>query len=199
MRIEPRPVAIPWGSADAAQDLVGRLLPVVRMRVTRILWRWSAVAKGRDVNQDVDDMVQDVFVALLNQNARVLRSWAPDRGLSLPNFVGLVAERHVLSRLRSARSNPWTEEATNDGELAARIGVDDMLELRVTLQQFLCILVERLHTQLTPLAMQLFVQLFIEQRSVTEVSGMCRMSANSVYVWRNRLVKRARTIASEIP
>jgi DNA-directed RNA polymerase specialized sigma24 family protein len=74
-----------------------------------------------------------------------------------------------------------------------------MLELRVTLQQFLCILVERLHTQLTPLAMQLFVQLFIEQRSVTEVSGMCRMSANSVYVWRNRLVKRARTIASEIP
>ena len=83
------------------------LTPVIQARVARtLLAHRSRLAGGRDVRQEVEDLSQDVFLALFDRDGHVLRSWEPERGLSLENFVGLVAERQVLSFLRSAGAIP---------------------------------------------------------------------------------------------
>jgi len=56
----------------------------------KLLFYRNRSAAGRDVRQEVADLIQEVFMALFADDARVLRSWQPERGLSLDNFVGLV-------------------------------------------------------------------------------------------------------------
>ena len=99
------------GDPAALTRLVALLTPVIQARVARtLLARRFRLAAGRDVRQEVEDLSQEVFLALFARGGRVLRAWEPERGLSLENFVGLVAERQVLSFLRSSRRNPWPEE-----------------------------------------------------------------------------------------
>src|SRR5689334_11040943 len=104
------------GERAAASRLLGSLYPVVQSRVARVLWRTRRSA-DRSVQQEVEDLTQDVFRHLFDEGGRALQSWDPARGLSLPNFVGLLAERHAVGVLRTDRRNPWTEEPTIDAAL----------------------------------------------------------------------------------
>src|SRR5262249_32017908 len=94
-RVEPtRPAALDRalaGDADAVRDLVNALMPVVQRRVARTLHRRRARA-GTDLRTALEDLVQDTFYALFQERARLLRTWNPERGLTLESFVGLVAE-----------------------------------------------------------------------------------------------------------
>jgi DNA-directed RNA polymerase specialized sigma24 family protein len=93
------------GDPTALTELVAVLTPVIQARVARtLLARRHRLACGRDVRQEVEDLSQDVFLTLFSRDSRVLRDWQPERGLSLESFVGLVAERQVLSFLRSGRA-----------------------------------------------------------------------------------------------
>jgi RNA polymerase sigma-70 factor (ECF subfamily) len=93
------------GDPTALTELVAVLTPVIQARVARtLLARRHRLAGGRDVRQEVEDLSQDVFLTLFSRDARVLRDWQPGRGLSLESFVGLVAERQVLSFLCSGRA-----------------------------------------------------------------------------------------------
>ena len=61
------------------------------------------------MRQEVEDMTQDVFAMLFAHDGKVLRSWDEERGMGIVGFVGLVAERHVASMMRSGRRNPWKD------------------------------------------------------------------------------------------
>ena len=89
------------GERSATESLVAKLAPVVQARVGLALSRRLKQARGRNLKQYVEDLVQEVFVALFEQDGRILRNWNPDRGLSLKSFVGLVAEREVGMLLRT--------------------------------------------------------------------------------------------------
>src|SRR5881227_559933 len=98
------------GDPAALARLVAVLTPVIHARVARtLLAHRSLLASGRDLRQEVEDQSQEVFLALFRRDARSLRSWQAERGLSLENFVGLMAERRVKSFLRSGRQNPRKE------------------------------------------------------------------------------------------
>jgi len=47
----------------------------------------GVVARMLGPGPDVDDLVQDVFVALLAREGAVLRTWDPERGAKLETFV----------------------------------------------------------------------------------------------------------------
>ena len=98
-------------SGDVAQlpGLVDRWTPVIQARIVRVLRRYSETADPR-VAQEVEDLVQQVFVALFENGAAALRAWQPERGLSLDNWVGLIAEQQILVLLRTRKRNPWTDE-----------------------------------------------------------------------------------------
>jgi RNA polymerase sigma-70 factor (ECF subfamily) len=189
------------GQREAARTLLSALYPVVQARVARALWR-TRRASDRNVQQEVEDMTQDVFRALFDDGGRALRAWDPGRGLSLPNFAGLLAERHTSAVLRSDRRNPWTEEPTEepiiDRTLDCYQGDAGSPERVVRSRELLEVLLDRLRVALSPLGLQMFQLLYVEERSVEEVAATTAMSADAVYAWRSRLRKAVAVLAAEL-
>lgn len=180
----------------ALKRLVERLIPVVQARVARVLLRRPG-SRSRSLRPVVEDLVQEVFVALFSADARVLRDWQPERGLSLANFVGLVAERHTLAVLRSARRNPWTEEPMPLSSLDSSSLRPDPEEAAAS-REGLQVLLARLQEDLSPLGWKIFELLFVLDRSVQEVVRETHLSADAVYAWRSRLRRRARALFGEV-
>lgn len=185
------------GDDAALERLVGRLLPVVQARVARTLLRYHGGNPPESLRQVVEDAIQEVFLRLFEDDSRALRGWQPERGLSLDNFVGLLAERRVLAILRSARQNPWTEVTAEPATLDSRsrqAGPETTAASREGLE----ILLARFKEELSPLGWRVFELLFLFERTVQEVGRETCLSAAAVYAWRSRLRRRARGLFEEM-
>jgi RNA polymerase sigma-70 factor (ECF subfamily) len=183
----------------AQTKLVAVLTPVIQARVTRtLLANRHRLAGGRVVRQDVEDRSQDVLLALFSRDAHVLRDWQPGRGLSLQNFVGLVAQRQVISFLVNNKRNPWKEDPILTEEEVERespeIGPEDFVASR----ELLSLLLDRLREELSPLGWRMFELLFVQELSQAEVEAASGLSADAVYQWRRRLRLLARKLLAEI-
>jgi RNA polymerase sigma-70 factor (ECF subfamily) len=182
---------------DAVRELVASLVPVIRARAVFAMRRRAAGAR-RAVAQEVDDLTQEVLVSLFADDAYVLRTWDPARGLSLRNFVGLVSCRQINAILSTGKRSPWTEEPTSERTLEHGAGASDGPEPVLASREVLARVVERLRDETSPRGMYLFHALVVEERSIDSVKGELGMSADAAYAWRSRLLKRARAIAKEL-
>lgn len=182
------------GDEVALSQLVDTLTPVIQARVARtLLLRRPCMAAGRNARQEVEDIVQDIFLVLFDNDGEVLRGWRPERGLSLHNYVGLVAERRATSILRSGKRSPWKEEPTLTEDLdreAPATGPEQVTASREKLR----LLLDRLKEELSPQGRHLFDLLFLRELSVAEAVGETGMSSDAVYAWRSRLVRLAKKI-----
>jgi DNA-directed RNA polymerase specialized sigma24 family protein len=185
------------GDATATRELVAAVLPVVQVRIARVLSRRRA-RSNRDVRQEVEDLAQEVFAALFEDDGRVLRAWDPDRGLALASFCGLIAEREAASILRSGRRSPWTEDATASEDLEKDAGTVPGAELHVASREQLERLMVRLREELSPRGLEMFQRLIVEEEAVESVCAATKMTPDAVYAWRSRLGKLARKLAIEI-
>jgi RNA polymerase sigma factor (sigma-70 family) len=185
------------GGEPALARLVQRLTPVIQSRVARgLLLRRTGLAAGRDLRQEVEDFTQEIFLVLFADGARVLRSWQPERGLSLRNFVGLVAERQTASILRSGKRSPWKEDPTLPEDFEQAASGSGPEEITASREQ-LTLLLHRLTEELSPLGRQLFDLLFVRELSLTEVVEQTGLSSDAVYAWRSRLRRLARRLLAE--
>jgi RNA polymerase sigma-70 factor (ECF subfamily) len=178
------------GDEAALAALVRRLTPVVQARAARALLRAGRGA-GPRLRQELKDLVQEVFLALFEGQGRILRSWDPERGLSLENFVGLVTERQVLSILRSGKRDPWRLDPTLDSELDS-VSPEASPEAAAASKQALEQLLDRLRGCLSPLGWRLFELLYLRETSVEEVERETGLSSAAVYAWRSRLRRLVR-------
>ncbi len=196
-RLEPADVELAVaGDRAAIIKLVDALTPVIQARVARVLFRVRQSFQNRSVRQEVEDLTQEAFLVLFADQARVLRSWDGERGLSLLNFVGLVAERRALSLLRTGKHNPWTEDPTVCRELD-RVSPQPGPEGIVVSRDLLGVLLRRLEETLSPLGKNLFDLLYIQELSVNEVVSRTGMGSDAVYAWRSRLRRLARRLLNE--
>ena len=187
------------GDPTALNRLVAVLTPVVQARVARTLMAHRfLLAGGRDMRQEVEDLSQDVFLELFSRDAHVLRSWQAELGLSLDNFVGMVAERKVWSFLRSGRRNPRKEDPSIPlEELKAEVPEPGPEKVAAG-REHLALLLDRLREELSPLGWWLFELLFVQELSVNEVRDASGLSADAVYAWRSRLRSLARKLQAEM-
>jgi RNA polymerase sigma-70 factor (ECF subfamily) len=186
------------GEAAARHALVLRLSPVVQRRVCRPLASSSA-ARGRRVDrQEVLDLTQQILLVIFDHDSRVLRSWDPERGLSLANFVGLVAEREAKAILRSGRRSAWAEKPTSEDDVSALAVDDRALEDHVVSRQELQRIWHRLEEQLSPRGIELFHALMIEQLSIEEIAERFNMSSNALYTFRSRLRQQVQAIRQQL-
>jgi RNA polymerase sigma factor (sigma-70 family) len=186
------------GQPAARHTLVLRLSPVVQRRVCRPLAS-SGAASGRRVQRsEVLDLTQQVLLLLFDRDSRVLRSWDPERGLSLANFVGLIAEREAKAMLRSGRRSAWAEKPTSDDDLSAFSVDEPALEDHVVSRQELQKLWHRLEEELSPRSLELFHALLIEQLSIEEIAERFNMSPNALYTFRSRLRQQVQTIRQQL-
>ncbi len=143
-------------------------------------------SEGRDIRGDLFDIVQDVFVALFENDARVLRAWEADRGLSLANFVGLVAERTCANRLRTHKTNPYRDFPEDLVDLEARLE-STSFERGVVSRDLMLQLLEVLRAELSPRGLDLFYRLFVEDQDTADVCAELRLNRDAVYAWKSRL------------
>jgi RNA polymerase sigma-70 factor (ECF subfamily) len=149
------------------------------------------------VRQEVEDMVQDVFLALFRDECKILRSWNPAKGLSFKNFVGMVAERQVASALRSGKRSPWKEDPLPHSELD-RPSPEKSSESRTASRDTLRHILRRMQAQLSPLGWRLFQMLFVDELTVAEIRHATDMSPDAIYAWRSRLRRQANEVRQEI-
>jgi RNA polymerase sigma-70 factor (ECF subfamily) len=186
------------GHEPALATLIDRLTPTIQERVAWVLVMRQPWGERRDIRQEVEDLTQEVLMALFATDGKVLRDWNPERGLSLERFVALVTERRVTSVLRSKRRNPWRDRPTAPEDLdRGRAGASSP-HARAQSKQLYQRLLDRMREVLSPLAWHLFELLFIEERSIGEVRDTTALSAAAVYAWRSRLRKTARKLAGEL-
>ena len=180
------------GDSDALDQVIDHLTPVIQARLTRLLLRRTAGHPSGEDRKELEDLVQDVFLHLFADGAKVLRRWDPERGASLQNFVGLVTERYAISVLRKRhrllptdsldpeRPDPVSEETDPEGWVASR--------------QVLSQLLDGLQTALSPQGWTVFRLLFVEERSVSDIQEQEGLSTDAIYAWRSRLRKLARRL-----
>lgn len=186
------------GDGHATRTLVDWLTPVIQARAARGLLRRRG-SSGRDVRQEVEDLTQEVFVALFEADGRALRAWDPTRGMALPNFVGLIAEREVSSILRSGRKSPWTESPTEIDDLMEKMEPDAApLERALASREVLAEVYARVKESLSPKGLELFHRLLVEEESVESVCQSTGMTPDAVYAWRSRLGKLVRQVAQAV-
>jgi RNA polymerase sigma-70 factor (ECF subfamily) len=190
-----RALAKDQASLDRLLELV---VPALYLRVAFVLRRRAAAARGRDVRQELDDMVQDVLLRLFADRGKILRDWDPERGLTIERFVGLVAERHIASQLRSHRRNPWTEDPTLAELLNEQEDLAPSAEVRFANREMCELILDRLRARLSPLALHLFYALIVDGRDVGTVAAETKLPKRAMYNWKHRLLRTVHEIAGEI-
>ena len=180
------------GQGRELQALTQQLMPVVRARVTRVL------ASVRSVRAEAEDFVQEVFAQLFENSARILRAWNPDRGASLQNYVGLVAERRVRSLLRLGRVTQWREQLSTTPELESHAMPVESPARMTAEHQYAARIIGAAQTRLSRRGSRMLDILLIQQRTVSEAVELTGMSTASIYAWRSRLQKLLRELAREL-
>lgn len=198
---------------ETLDRFVNEALPVIQSRVMKVLVCRRGYAFGRDIRQEVDDLVQEVFLYIFNDQGKVLLSWESDKGLSLKNFIGLVAERKARAILTIDKRSPWAErpiesEQYNAYSASTSIGSptagsasearDFGPEELTASTELLRVLFDRLEQELSPLGMRLFRLLYVENNSLAEVCATMQMTKDAVYAWRSRLLRQARELLKDL-
>ena len=177
------------GNQPAMRELVKHLTPVIQARVARTVMV-GAKNYGHDrIQEEVADITQEVFVALFANDARVLRNWDSEKGLSLRNFAGLVAHRQALSILRTNKRNPFTEDPTLDTDFEYMTEQDESMESAAISRDIMRQVFRRMDEQLSPLGRQLFDLIIMQELDVGDVASQTGMSDAAIYAWRSRLAK----------
>ncbi len=178
------------GDADAQRRLIERLTPEIHFSVVKMLRCWrTGPASGRDLRQEIEDMVQEVFLELFEDDFKALRRWDPDR-LNLCGYVSYIARIRTAEVLRSRRS-PWRDDPTPDTSLdreAPRENPEGEIAWRDLLSKvYLC-----LFKGFSPYDAQLFDLLLVRLVSPQEVAAKVKKTVDAIYQWRSRLYKKAR-------
>lgn len=186
------------GDQEAMAHLIEQISPIVHTRVARALMRRKTQSKGRDLRQELEDLIQDVFASLLHRKGKALKAWEPTRGLSFERFVGFLAEREVSLKLRTHKSNPWTEDPTQDRKLVRLVGSDHSVHAQMESRDLLKRLSGQLKEQLSPKGRLYFELLYIENLSVQAVVEQTGTTADALYAWRSRLTKMLRKLKRDL-
>lgn len=182
----------------AVRALVAALRPTVHARVARGLARSMRVrSHGRNPAQEVEDLVQEVFLALFDDDARALRAFDPARR-PLAAFVTVIADHQVASILRSGKRRPWRDEHDGGVEPDALATNANEPEGVVATTELFDRILERLRAELTPKGLELFEMLIVDDRSVEDVGAATGLSRDALYAWRSRLTKLVRRLAAEL-
>jgi RNA polymerase sigma-70 factor (ECF subfamily) len=180
---------------DAARAFVARVLPLIHSRVARLLAR---DARARRARSEVEDLTQDVLVALLDNDARALRAWDPARGRSLSSFIVLLTDHAAWSILRDPKRTPWREEPSDDETIEAAAPEAGEPEAAAASREMLFAVSQRLRAEVSPRGIELFTMLVVEGRSIEEVCAAFAMTRDAVYAWRYRFSKLSARILGEL-
>jgi RNA polymerase sigma-70 factor, ECF subfamily len=103
------------GGRDRWTEFTHRYERLITSCVLRTLRRYDAVF-SRD---DLEDLVSDVWLALLRDDMKKLRAYCPEKGFRLASWIALIATNTTIDRLRARQSDDTYIEDMASIEIAA--------------------------------------------------------------------------------
>jgi DNA-directed RNA polymerase specialized sigma24 family protein len=179
------------GSSADMSALVLYIQPVIHARVARALVTSGGGAR-RNLREEVEDMAQEVYTVLFERDAKVLRAWSPARGLSLRNFIGMVARRKANAVMSVRKRNPWYEEPMEGDAVERAIPHTEDAEAELVARQFIGAALKRTAETQSERGQRLLQWMLVEGKSNEEIRGLTAMSDNAIYQWRSRLTRALR-------
>jgi RNA polymerase sigma-70 factor (ECF subfamily) len=168
-----------------SEELIRRIKPAIHTEIAHLLMR-MAPAHGRNARQELEDLVQEAYVALLDRDAKRLAGWDPSRGCTLDSYVRMVARTKALDLLRSRRRTPWQDEGVDAADLEEQTAPEGDHEAVVLARETLERVQARLHELLRPRDYAMFVSLVVEEAAVGDVAAAMGMTPAAVYQWSSR-------------
>ncbi len=179
------------GDARAVGLLVRQLLPVVQARVRHFF----AARSGRPLGaSDADDLVQEIWIALLDDKARLLQGYDPERGATPQGYVGMLVQRELWNRLQR-------ENAQKRGGKQRHVSLDDVVhppsgdddpESTALSRALLASLSEHLQRELPDKGCDVLRLLYDEHLSAADAADRLGVRTQVVYNWQHRIRTEAR-------
>ncbi|MFC1641468.1 RNA polymerase sigma factor [Myxococcota bacterium] len=189
------PEFIPVCDRAAISNLVAEVVPVVRARSARAVARWHAHREqNRDVKQEAEEVSQEILADFWANGVRILRGWNPARGLSLYNFLGLVAERQASKILQNRERCPWADANAAAVDWQRLTTSETSPETIVAARELMARLIPAARKRLSPLGFRVFELLLLQESTVESVCAETGLSRGAVYVWHHRLRKLAHSV-----
>ena len=182
------------GEPDARTTLVEKYSGIVSYGVTVIFQQFGRPYR----KEEIEDLSQDVFLALFDNDSRKLRQYQGRNGCSLASWLRVVANRFTIDRLRRegrtiSLDDPESGESWRVRETRpdSRPGPEPQVEAAERAAK-----VRELVTQLPPKD-QMFVQLFYFQGlPIDEVASTIGITTNAAYVRKMRLHQKLRKLVT---
>ena len=187
------------GRQSAWRELVDAFQPVIRARVCREIGRGRGDTALRHMIHMQEDLEQQVFLFLFKDEGKALTDYDPERGLSIENYVGMIAQREASNasrywRAQSRRSETLWEDESPPGAVPVDEERPDAETLLSDAQQIERIW-KQLEDRLSPKGLLMFRLLFLDELSADEVAETVGCAKRSVYNWKNKLKQVARELA----
>jgi RNA polymerase sigma-70 factor (ECF subfamily) len=180
-------LALRGGPRDV-ERLIRELLPVIHARAARMLMG-AAGGAHRNLREEVEDAAQEVLALLFADDGRVLRAWSPDKGLSLRNFVGLVAQRKVGAILAARKRNPWWEAPMEADAIARALPSDGAIEETLAAKEVLEVAVRKVAETQTERGRHLLQRIVVDGADMEALRAETGMADAALYQWKSRLSK----------
>lgn len=178
------------GEQRAMRALLDEIGPAIQASVSGTLVRRTTSAARSRARHDVEDLTQEVLYALLANDGKRLRAWDPDKGLTLPRYVRLVARHLVISFLRKRERRVWEDDAVIDEEELGATDVAASPERLSEYKEMYEAVLNATEADLTAQGRKVLHMLVIDGRPVADVAAELSVTPNAVHVWRTRLAQR---------
>ncbi len=179
------------GDRNAARSMLRRLTPVIQSRVRSTLRRRSSKLMP-------DDVVQEVWVTLMQDDKRLLRRYDPSRGSSLEGYVGGIADRVASDAVRRSRASKRDVARTVSGLPTQVEDARAPIDRPVLDRDLLARLFEHLESTLPRKGRLVLRCVFGDGLSTREAAAALGVSQQVVHNWKFRIRKDARAFLAEV-
>ncbi len=178
------------GDADAQAALRERIEPVIRARARAFVAR--RVARRIGIH-DAEDLLQQVWLALWADGARLLRAYDPKRGMGLEGYVGMITQRELWHAAEQLQTQKRSSEAALSKSSASSSVDSPSPECIVATRQVLAGVDAFVRSQLSARAQHAYVLLYADGKSVAEVARTLGTDEQTVYNFQHEVRKHARS------
>jgi len=173
------------GNKDAWRDFVCRYSSLVYYIIQKVLYSSDAM------REDVDDLHNEIFLSIINNNGKKLRQYEGKNGCSISSWVRMIAVRSTIDYLRKKRdtlslSDEEIKCTAEQRSASSRNPLQDLedLERKQLLQDVITAL---------PQKDQLFLKLFYyKETPPQEIARILNSSTSAVYSRANYLREKLR-------
>lgn len=179
------------GDRSAARSMLRRLTPVIQARVRSVIRR-----RGSPLTPD--DVVQEVWLTLVQDDKRLLRRYDPARGSSLEGYVGGIADRVASDAVRRSRAGKRDVARTVSGLPAQVQDGRQSVDRPVLERDMLRRLFEHLEGTLPRKGRLVLRCIFGDGLSTQEAADALGVSQQVVHNWKFRIRKDARAFLADV-